>query len=142
MRTPYHRPAQCYALLLTARKLRWSALQQMPNMQHVGNLLDLRRDLVFACVSGFERKGDTLIDCFTRIERIILEYKGQIALGGSLAFDVLLINENIAIVRALQSRHTTQQGCFARSRRTKQDYKFPVIDVQAYVIERDIGAKP
>jgi hypothetical protein len=70
-----------------------------------------------------------------------LKYEGDVALARSHAIDPSGANENFAVAKLFETSDQTQQGRFAATRRTEQDAKFAVGNVERYILQDLRGAE-
>ena len=76
-----------------------------------------------------------------RIKRVVLKYEGNVALARSQGIDPFGTNENFAAARLFETSDQTQQGRFAATRRTEQDAKFAVGNVERNILQDLRGAE-
>ena len=81
-RVAHQRAPERDALHLAARQLRRLALEQLLDVQQLGDALDLRVDLGLGQLARPQRRGDVLRRRLLRVQRVALEHHRQIALGG------------------------------------------------------------
>ena len=62
-----------------------------------------------------------------RVQRIVLEHHGDVALGGFEFIDHALANLHFALGDFFQSRHHAQQSRLAAARRTHDDHELAVM---------------
>ena len=96
------------ALLLSAGKLMRLALKQRINAEHVYDALDTPRDLVARHVMTLEAKREIVPHGHVRIERVILEYHGDVARFGGHRRDVGLAEQDSTGVKLDETRYGTQ----------------------------------
>src|SRR5262245_57553710 len=75
-----------------------------------------------------------------RIERVGLEYHGDVALTGGQRIDTLAVDRDRALVHALKTRDHPKKCRFAATRRTKEHHEFVRLDRQGKAVEDGDGA--
>ncbi len=137
----HHRPAQGDALLLAPRKLRGQPVKQVINVQHTGDAHHFGLDLRLVVAARFQGEGDVLKDGLARVERIVLEDERYVTRGRAGPRHVLVVEEDSAVIRFLQTGHAAQSGCLARPGRADHNNELTVCDVQRKVIDSNYIAE-
>jgi hypothetical protein len=91
--------------------------------EHFRRPLDLLAHLILRHPDGAQRKRDVLFDREMRIERVTLEYHGDVARPRRQIGDDLAVDHDVAGGRLLQSSDQAHQGGLATARRTEQNQK-------------------
>ena len=86
-----------------------------------------------------QRELQVLAHRIARVERVLLQHQGDVALGRSPGVDVLVVDADRARIGALQSRDQPQRGGFAGAGRAKQDEELAVLDLERQVFERRVA---
>ncbi len=122
-------------LHLAAGKLGRLALQEMADAQHFGGFAYAALDLVFrrAAHRRAQRKGQVVVDRHGRIERILLEDKGNIALGGRSRVDRLAVEEDAPLILFFQPSDHAQRSGFARAGGPQEHEELAVMDLKRNV---------
>ena len=88
------RPPERDALLLAARQLGRLAVQQVPDVEHLGHGGDPRVDLRRGPLAQLEREADVLEDGHVRVEGVVLEHHRHPPLVGRHPGDVPVAEED------------------------------------------------
>src|SRR5207245_11600423 len=84
---------------------------------------------------------DVLADVHVRVERVVLEHHGHVALGGPQCRDLALADPEPARVRRLQPGEQAQQRRLAAAGRTEQDEAFAGLDGEIDLAQRRVRAE-
>ena len=114
------RPTQRDALLLAARHLAGLALQQVGDVQDLGDRLDPGLDLGLGPVLELEPEGDVVVRGHVRVQRVVLEHHRHPPLVGRRLGDVLVAEEDPAVVEAVEAGDQAERGALAAARRAEQ----------------------
>ena len=128
------------ALALAAGEFFGLALQIGTELDLLGGFAHARGDLAFGNAADFERVGDVGKDVHVRIEPVILEDHGDVAVFGQVVVDFALANEDVARARLFEAGDHAHSGGFAATRGAEQHEKFLVVDAQRLVVDADGGA--
>ena len=93
------------------------------------------RGLVEAAAGGLEREGEVLAHGEVRIERILLEDEGDVALGGGEGFDAVAADGDGAGVGALDAGDQAESRGLAGAGRAEQDDELAVGDGERKVAD-------
>ena len=135
-------PRQRHALLLAARELGRAALEQRAQLQPLRRLPHPRGDLRLRDVPRAQRERDVLEHREVRVERVVLEDHGHVALRGRQVVHHPVADPQLARVRRLQAGQETQQGGLAASRRPQQHQALAGVDLEVDVAQRGVRAEP
>ena len=129
------------ALLLSAgQRVDGPALE--PLEVHEGqHLLDLRLDSVFLHLFETQTKGDVLIYVQVREQRITLKNGVHAPFVGRDTIHDLIIKNDLAGVRFLETRNNAQCRRFTTARRAEDRNEFPVFDVEVEVVQDRFSVK-
>ena len=97
---------------------------------------DLRFGRALASFSHAETEGDIFEDVEMLEEGVVLEDESRPALIRALPGDVAIAEEDLAVIRKLESRDDTQQCCFAGSARAEQSHQLATLDSKVNVPQR------
>src|SRR6266850_4060938 len=145
---PYHRAAERNALALTTGKLARLAVQQMADIEHASCLLDIGADRRFNTAASRQRtahkwqplgeaqapgpqwQSEVVEYAKMRIERVRLEYHGDVALLGALVVHAAAAYHDLTAVLRLQPGDDPQQCRFPASGGPHQGKKLPIANAQ------------
>ena len=96
---------------------------------------DLRGDLGFGRPLQLERERHVVGDRHVRVERVVLEHHGDIALLGRNVVDHPVADADLAARDVLQPRHHAQQRRLAAAGRTHEDHELPVLNVHRHPMD-------
>ena len=149
----YHRTPERHTLSLAAGELSGPPVEQMGDIEHVGDGADARLDLPApASRTGqdrteerqalrrrqpphAERHRDVAGHGEVGIERVALEHHRQISVGSPKMAGRRPADLDTALVGALEPRHDAQEGGFSASRGPDQRQEFPVGDRQVDLLQ-------
>ncbi len=140
----HQRTADGDTLHLAARKRRRLVLQLVGDLQDLGNLLDLPLDRRLRRLQERRFQGElqVLADGEVRIERILLEHHGDIALGGLEALHRPAVDVDLSAVGNVEAGDHAQRRRLARARRAEQDDEGAVRHRQRDIVEGDRCTEP
>jgi hypothetical protein len=104
------------ALLLAAGQLVRAALGELRHLHELERITDPLGGLLFRGLLVLEPEGDVLLDGEVREERVVLEDRVHVALVRRGLGHVDLVEEDLALGRALEARDHAQGGRFAAAR--------------------------
>jgi hypothetical protein len=130
------RPAHGHALALAARQLLGLAVQQVAELQHVGDLGDPAVDLGLVHAPDAQAVGDVVGHAHVRVERVGLEHHGDVAVLGGEGVDHPVADAHGAAADVLQPGDHAQGGALAAARRPYQDEELAVGNVEVQVLDR------
>jgi len=76
-----------------------------------------------------------------RVERVVLEDHGDVALLRREVGDIALADANHAIADALEAGHESQHGRFAAARRAHEHEQLPISRFEAQVARCDVAVR-
>ncbi len=125
----HNRTAHSHTLTLTAGKLAWKAIQQLVEAENFGCTINAAVAFFFRRVFQHEREAHIVGNRHMRIERIILEYHGDIAFLGAQVIDHTRTNGDFTIADFLKSCDHAQERGFSAARRADEYDKFAVFNI-------------
>ena len=102
--------------------------------EYIGRFLHPCLNLVFGIFPQLKPKGHVLIDAHVRVERVILEDHGDVAVFGGHIVDDRPIYRNLAGGDFLKSGNHPQRRGLAAARRADEYYEFFVLDLDIGVV--------
>jgi hypothetical protein len=135
------RPSQGHTLLLSTRKLRRFALQQVLQLHERRNMFDLVLDDSARLTLDTQGKGEILINAQVRIERIALKHHANIALAGWEIVDDPSIEAQRTTGRAIDAGQHQERGRLATATGSEQGQKFSLGDATTEILDCWYGAK-
>ena len=105
-------------------------------LEQVGGLGDPLTYLVLRPFRQPQRERDVLEDGQVRVERVVLEHHGEVAVAGRLLVDPYPTDHHVAGRDVLQPDDHPQQGRLPATRRAYQNHELAVGDVQTDVVDR------
>ena len=90
---------------------------------------------VLAGADGAEREGEVLVDGEMRVERVVLEHEGDVAVGGAEILDRLAVEQDFAGVDLLEAGDGTQRRGLAAAGGAEEDDEFLVLHRQVDVAD-------
>src|SRR5262249_38255292 len=97
------RAPHCYPLTLTAGELARLAVEQDGDLKNAGRLPDAARDLALGIALEPEPDRHILIHGHVRIERVVLEHHGHIAIFWRHVVDDLAVNHNLPVAHVFEA---------------------------------------
>src|SRR5690606_30866399 len=88
-----------------------------------------------------QRERQVLADRIARVERVILEYEGDIALGHRPSGSILSIERDAARIRLLEAGDEAERGCLARACWAEEHEELAIGDLQRKVVYGEVGAE-
>ena len=116
------------ALALATGELSRIAIEKLGQTEDLGRALDARIDLGFALFGKHQGKRHVVAHGHVRIQRIVLEHHGDVALFGSNSVDDSAADVDFAFADFLETRDHPQQRRLAAARRANQHTEFAVRD--------------
>ena len=129
------RPAERDALLLAAGHLARLALEQVRDVERLGDALHARLDLGLGPVLELEPERDVVVRGHVRVERVVLEHHRHPPLVGRDVGDVLVAEEDPAAVEAIEARDHAQRRALAAARRAEERDERAVGDLEREVVD-------
>ena len=134
-RVAHHRAAECDSLTLTARKRFRLAVQQVLDVQNFRRFVYSAVDFRLVHLSQLETERRVFVDRHMRIQRVVLEYHGDVAV---LRLDVvydLVADSQLAARDLLQTRNHAERRGFAAARRADQNNELFIVNFQVEVVD-------
>ena len=122
------------ALPLPAGELARLAVEQRLDAQHGGRLTHAARDLVLRVAAHLQAEGHVVEHGLVRIERIVLEHHGDVALHRRQVVHHALADPHFAGSDLLEPRHHAQRRRLAAARGPDQDQELLVADLEVDVL--------
>jgi len=116
----HQRARQRHALLLPPGELPNPALQQLPNLQRFRHPLHAGIDFLLRALGELQRKGKIAVDIHVRIKGIVLKHHRHLALVRRPGGDVVVLQQNLALIDLFQTRDQVERGRFATAGWTEQ----------------------
>ena len=139
MRLADDRPADRDTLPLPARELLGFAVQQFVDAEDVGGLLHPLVDFRFGKLAHFQPEAQVVADVHVRIEGVILEDHGDVAVLGLDVVDQPVADEDLAGCHRLEAGDHSQRRGLAAAGRPHQHGELPVVDLDAQAVDRGHG---
>ncbi len=133
-------PAHGDPLALTAGELARFARQVLGELKQGGGLLNLRLDLGLGYAADLQAVGHVVVNCHVRIERVVLEYHGDVALGRLEIVDHAAADRYLALGNGLQPGDHAQQRRLATARGTDDDQELAVGDLAIDAVNDSVVA--
>ena len=105
------------------------ALEQRREPEDLRGALDARLDLLLRRAAQLQREGHVVGDRHVRVERVVLEHHGDVALFRRHVVDDALADADLSRGDVLEPGDHPQQGRLAAARRPDQDDELAVADV-------------
>ena len=115
------------------------AAEERADAEHCRRALYPLLDLGLGHAARPQAEGNVAEHGHVRVERIVLEHHGDVAIAGPHSVDDLAADRDVAGVGVLQSRNGTQQRALAASGRTNQHRELAVQDVEIDPADRMNG---
>ena len=123
------------ALALAARQLPGIALEQRGQRQDFRSALDAGRDFIRACAAQLERKAHIVGDRHVRIERVVLEHHGNVALFGLDIVDHAVADRNRARGDVFEAGEHPQQGRLAATGGADEHDELAILDRNRHAVQ-------
>jgi hypothetical protein len=123
------------ALALAAGERAGIALQQLVEAEDARGVLDALVDLALRRVAQTQREGHVLRHRHMRVERVLLEHHGDVALFGRNVVDDLGADGDLPARDAFEPGEHAQQGGLSASRGTDQNDEFAVLDLDVDAVD-------
>jgi hypothetical protein len=134
LRLPHERPSQRDPLALAAGQLARLALEQRIDPEQPGRLLHAPRHLRAVDLADAQAEREVLADAHLRVERVVLEDHGDVALARRQRVDHAVADADVAGRERLEPGEQPQRRRLARARRPDDDHELAVAD-----LERELG---
>ncbi len=105
------------------------ALEQLAELEDAGGLLHARQDLTLGQPADLQAVRHVVEHGHVRIQRVVLEHHGDVALGRLQFVDHAIADPDLAAGDRLQAGHHAQQRGLAAARRPDDDDELPVADL-------------
>ena len=130
------RSADGDTLPLPTRELLRLALEELSDAEHPADLVHASLDLLLGDVPQLESEGDVVVHAHVRIERVVLEDHGDIAILRGDVVDDTLADEDVAARLLLESGEHAQRGGLAAARRSDEHEELAVAHGDVQVVHR------
>ncbi len=128
-RFPHNRPTHRHPLPLPTRQRLRLTIQKVGDLQHLSGLIHPPLNLRFIHLPKLQTKRHIVKHGHMRIQRIILEHHGNIAVLGRHIVHHPLTDLDRPLGDLLQTRQHPQQRRLPTPRRTNQHHKLAIIDL-------------
>ena len=112
------------------------AVEDVGDLQQLGDLLHLRLDLGARLPLAQQREADVLAHPERRIERVALEGHGDVAARGRQVVDDALADADLAVGHALEARDHAQRAGLAAAGGAQQADDLAIGDRHVDVVDR------
>src|SRR5271166_976584 len=129
--------AHRHALPLTARKLLGSAIHQRAKIENSRDFAYPLIDLGAGHPTLLEREADVLPHAHMRVERVVLEDHGDVAVARRHIVDHSPADADLALGDRLKAGNHSKQRRFAASRRADEHHKLAAVDFEADIVYRN-----
>ena len=131
--------AHRHALALPARQLARLALEQLGEFEDFRRARHARLDLVLRQAADLQAVGHVVGDLHVRVEGVVLEHHGNVAVLRLEVRDAALADGDVALADGLQPGHHAQQGRLAAAGGADDDDELAVLHVHVEAVD-DLGA--
>ncbi len=135
LRPPRQGTSHGHALLLPARELTGLAIEQMLDLQQLGNPGHFLIDGRLRHLADLQAELDVLAHAHGRVQRIGLKHHGDVPILGAHAADVLVADHDRAASDGFQAGDAVHERRLAAARWPDQDQEFTVLDRQFDVLQ-------
>ena len=135
-RIPHQRPAERHALLLATGEFARTPVQEVLDIEEFGRFLHPLLDLRLRRLAHLQRERQVLLDRFVRIQRIVLEHHGDVAVFRIEIIHQLVANVDIAVRDLDQSRHQVQGRRFSAAGWADQRHELAILDREGHIVDR------
>ncbi len=125
--------AESNALTLTAGKSLGLALEKVLDIEDTGGFLNALVDLGFGGLAELKTKGHVVIYSHVRIQGVVLENHGDIAILGSYVVYELVADVKLAVGDLFKTCYHSKSGGLSAARGADQNDKFLIFDVEAEI---------
>ncbi|OPZ51435.1 MAG: hypothetical protein BWY91_02682 [bacterium ADurb.BinA028] len=115
------------------------ALEVGLQVEDLGGLEDALGDLVLGDAGDLQGEAHVVGDRHVRVERVVLEDHGDVAVLGGQVGDVAVTDEDLAAVDLFEAGEHAQGGGLATSGGADEDEELPVCDVDVQLVDRRLG---
>src|SRR5450756_362167 len=141
LRVAHDGAAHGYALALAARELARVALKVLHQSQNVSRHLDALAHFLAALAGELHREGHVVEHGHVRVERVVLEHHGDVALLRRHLVDHAPADLDLAARYLLQAGDHAQQRGLAAARRADQHAELSVLDPDIHAVHDAGGAE-
>ncbi len=138
-RLAHQRAPQRHALALAAGHRPRQLVEHPLQPQHVGGGLHAARDFGLVVPAQLQPEGQVLGHGHVRVERVVLEHHGDVAVFRRHVVDHAPADGQCAGAYFLQPGHHPQQGGLAAARRPHQDHQLAVGDIETGPVHGDLA---
>jgi hypothetical protein len=134
LRMAHDRAPERDALALTARQLARLAREIILDAEDLGGLLHARRDLSARELPHLQAERHVVVDAHMRIERVVLEHHGDVAVHRRQLVDHPVADQDVARADRLEPGDHAERRRLAAARRADQHDEFLVADLEIDVL--------
>jgi hypothetical protein len=102
----------------------------MADLENVGGFLDPGGDLLLGGAAHAQAEGHVVVDALVRVERVILEHHGDVAVARRQVVHHPVADGDLAAADRLEPGDHAQQRGLAAARGADQHHEFTVTDVE------------
>src|SRR5688572_9374808 len=140
-RLTHDRATQRDSLSLAARKLRWFSLQQCIQSKRRRYRLNTPVDHIARLFTHHQTEPNVLSNGHVRIERVVLEDHGDVALLWWEVRDIALADADSASCNLLEPGHHSQDGRLPAAGRSNQHEQLAVGDLETEITRGDVAVR-
>ena len=126
----HDRPAHRDALALAARELARAPLEVGRDVQGFGSSLDAGANIGLRRAAIDQAEGHVLVDGHVRVERVVLEHHGDVAVLGLDLVDDAPVDRDRPAADVLEAGDHAQERGLSAARRADQHHEFAMRDVE------------
>ena len=128
LRLAHQRPAKSHTLTLAAGELRGPPRKQRPDAEHLADVPDAPFDLRPRDMAKLQPKAKIVAHGHVRIEGVVLEDDGDVAVGGIDVVDTLPANKDVAGGHGLEPGDHAKGRRLSAARGAQKDHELAVGD--------------
>ena len=121
------------ALSLTAGKSLGLTVEEMLDIEDAGSFLNALVDLGLGGLAELKTESHVVIYGHVRIQGVVLEYHGDVAILGSYVVNEFVADVKLAVGDLFKTSDHAQGGRFSAAGRTYENDEFLIFDVQAEI---------
>ncbi len=129
-------PTHGNTLSLTTGERLWLALQVFADLEDVCGLFDPTLDLVLGELPEFETEGHVVVNRHVRVEGVVLEHHGDVAVLRCDIVDDLVADHHRALGDVLETGDHPENCRFAASGRAHENEELAIFDLEVEVAYR------
>jgi hypothetical protein len=129
--------AHGHPLALTTGEGSRAPVEVIGDLEDLGRLLDPVVDLLVGHLPQLEAEGHVVVHRHVRIQGVVLEHHGDVAILGRDVVDHPLADLELPVGHLFEPRHHAQQRRLTAPGRSHQDDELAIIDLDA-----DVGYRP